>query len=112
MKVHEKLASLEEKILQVSESQRKFTEKALLLLSLSVKDIYSKEEAAAFLNLSPQYLYQLHHHGKLKAIKKEGQKKIYFRKRDLENYLLSQSDIEENEDSYEDFENEIIDNWK
>lgn len=111
MSLEKKLSSLEEKVLRLSKSQKQFTERALMLLSLSVKDIYSKEEAAAFLNLSPQYLYQLHHHGKLKAIKKKGQKKIYFRKSDLEEYL-SQSETDEHEESYDDFENEIVGNWQ
>ena len=54
-------------------------------------------------------------HGKLKAFKKKGQKKLYFRKEDLEAYLLSNSTEDENIDEnsdYDDFENEIVEKWK
>ncbi len=113
MSLQEKLSSLENKVTEMAKSQENFVKKALLLMSLSVKDIYSKEEAAAFLNLSPDYLYQLNHYGKLKAIKRKGQKKIYFRKIDLENYLLNQTTSERSEkEAYEAFEDDIKQAWK
>ena len=80
MKDQERLAALESQMSTLVNSQKEFTSKALQMLALGTKNIYSKEEAALFLNLDPDYLYQLKHHGKLKAYKKKGQKKIYFRK--------------------------------
>lgn len=113
MSLQEKLSNLENKVSEMAKSQEDFVKKALLLMSLNVKDIYSKEEAAVFLNLSPDYLYQLNHHGKLKAIKQRGQKKIYFRKTDLENYLLNQTTSERSEkEAYKAFEDDIKQAWK
>ena len=114
MKNQERLQLLEIQVSVLINSQKEFTSKALQLLSLSAKTIYSKEEAALFLNLDPDYLYQLKFHGKLKAYKKKGQKKIYFRKEDLEEYLISNSTSEDvnNNHYYEDFEEEIIEKWK
>ena len=114
MKNQERLQLLEIQVSVLINSQKEFTSKALQLLSLSAKTIYSKEEAALFLNLDPNYLYQLKFHGKLKAYKKKGQKKIYFRKEDLEEYLISNSTSEDvnNNHYYEDFEEEIIEKWK
>ena len=110
----ERLQLLEIQVSVLVSSQKEFTSKALQLLALSAKTIYSKEEAALFLNLDPDYLYQLKFHGKLKAYKKKGQKKIYFRKEDLEEYLISNSTSEDanNNHDYEDFEEEIIEKWK
>lgn len=107
----QKVSSLEKNIEEIANSQKKFTTTALQLLALSAKTIYSKEEAALFLNLEPDYLYQLKFHGKLRAFKKKGQKKIYFKKEDLENYLLVET---ENDDvnNYEEFESQITSNWK
>ena len=114
MKDQERLAALESQMSTLVNSQKEFTSKALQMLALGTKKIYSKEEAALFLNLDPDYLYQLKHHGKLKAYKKKGQKKIYFRKEDLEEYLISNSTSEDvnNNHYYEDFEEEIIEKWK
>lgn len=112
MKDQQRLVALENQISTLVNSQREFTSKALQMLALGTKNIYSKEEAALFLNLDPDYLYQLKHHGKLKAYKKKGQKKIYFRKEDLEAYLLGDT-IEESKDSnYDAFEQEILTRWK
>lgn len=111
MKDQERLQLLETQISTLVNSQKEFTSKALQMLALGTKNIYSKEEAALFLNLDPDYLYQLKHHGKLKAYRKKGQKKIYFKKEDLENYLLGES-IEESNDNYDDFEEEILRKWK
>ena len=114
MKDQERLQLLETQVSVLVNSQKEFTSKALQLLALSAKTIYSKEEAGLFLNLDPDYLYQLKFHGKLKAYKKKGQKKIYFRKEDLEEYLISNSTSEDanNNHDYEDFEEEIIEKWK
>lgn len=110
----ERLQLLEIQVSVLVNSQKEFTSKALQLLALSAKTIYSKEEAALFLNLDPDYLYQLKFHGKLKAYKKKGQKKIYFRKEDLEEYLISNSSSDDVEDSndYDDFEGDILEKWK
>ena len=110
MSTTEKLNSLENQITNLIASQNEFTTRALTLLSLSVKSIYSLSEAALFLNLEEKYLYQLKFHGKLKAHKKPNQKKLYFLKKDLEEYLISQST--EDQESIEDFENEIKSNWQ
>jgi len=99
--------SLEEHLISLVKAQTEFTSKALMILSLGVKNIYSKEEAALFLNLDPDYLYQLKFHNKIKAYKKKGQKKIYFKREDLEKYVLS-----DDEANCDDFEKEIIDKWK
>ncbi len=114
MKDQERLQLLETQVSVLVNSQKEFTSKALQLLALSAKTIYSKEEAALFLNLDPDYLYQLKFHGKLKAYKKKGQKKIYFRKEDLEEYLISNTASEDIEDSndYDDFEGDILEKWK
>ena len=114
MKDQERLQLLETQVSVLVNSQKEFTSKALQLLALSAKTIYSKEEAALFLNLDPDYLYQLKFHGKLKAYKKKGQKKIYFRKEDLEEYLISNSSSDDVEDSndYDDFEGDILEKWK
>ncbi len=108
----ERLVALEHQIATLTSSQKEFTSKALQMLALGAKTIYSKEEAALFLNLDPDYLYQLKHHGKLKAYKKKGQKKIYFKKEDLETYLLGDVLDETEDNSYDDFENEILKRWK
>lgn len=108
----EKFRLLETQVSALVNSQKEFTAKALQLLALSAKTIYSKEEAALFLNLDPDYLYQLKFHGKLKAYKKKGQKKIYFRREDLEAYLISNSSEEEVTDDYDEFEDEILNKWR
>ncbi|UCA58257.1 helix-turn-helix domain-containing protein [Chryseobacterium rhizoplanae] len=112
MKDQERLIALESQLVTLISAQKEFTAKALQMLALGTKTIYSKEEAALFLNLDPAYLYQLKHHGKLKAYKKKGQKKIYFKKEDLESYLLNEAVQEIEDDGYDDFEQEILDKWK
>lgn len=112
MKDQERLQQLETQISTLVNSQKEFTSKALQMLALGTKNIYSKEEAALFLNLDPDYLYQLKHHGKLRAYKKKGQKKIYFKKEDLEAYLLGEAIEESAVEDYDDFEAEILDKWK
>ena len=112
MKDQERLAALESQMSTLVNSQKEFTSKALQMLAPGPKKIFSKEEAALFLNLDPDYLYQLKHHGKLKAYKKKGQKKIYFRKEDLEAYLLGDNVEEIQNDDYDAFEQEILERWK
>ncbi|WP_449400472.1 hypothetical protein [Chryseobacterium wanjuense] len=48
MEPTEKNNSLEKQIIALIKTQTEFTAKALLILSLGVKNIYSKEEAALF----------------------------------------------------------------
>jgi len=86
------ISTLEDKIISLEKSQEEFTKKALLILSLGVKNIYSTEEAAAFLDLSPDYIYQLIHQKKLRPIKGSGKKKNYFRKKHLEDYLMNKGE--------------------
>ena len=111
MKDQERITELESQLTTLINAQKEFTVKALQMLALGTKTIYSKEEAALFLNLDPAYLYQLKHHGKLKAYKKKGQKKIYFKKEDLESYLLNEAVQEIEDDGYDDFEQEILNKW-
>ncbi|WP_406844649.1 helix-turn-helix domain-containing protein [Flavobacterium soyae] len=82
-----KIDRLELIILDLAKKQDAFIEKVLMKLSLSSKDIYSSEEAAEFLSIEVKYIYQLTHQRKIRYTKKKGQKKIYFRKVDLIDYL-------------------------
>jgi len=82
-----KLDQLELIIKELSKKQDAFIEKALIKLSLNSKEIYSSEEAAEFLSIDVKYIYQLTHQRKIRYSKKKGQKKIYFRKEDLLDYL-------------------------
>ena len=100
---------VEDRLLKLITLQENFNRQILNVLKLSTKKIYSVEEAALFLDLKPESLYQLRHHGKIKAQKKKGQKKIYFLKSDLEDYLLNEFHHEEVE--FEAFENEILQKW-
>jgi excisionase family DNA binding protein len=82
-----KFDRLELIIRDLVKNQEAFIEKALMKLSLNSKDIYSSEEAAEFLSIELKYIYQLTHQRKIRYSKKKGQKKIYFRKADLIDYL-------------------------
>lgn len=82
-----KLDQLELIIKELVKKQDVFIEKALMKLSLNSKEIYSSEEAAEFLSINVKYIYQLTHQRKIRYSKKKGQKKIYFRKEDLLDYL-------------------------
>ena len=82
-----KLDQLELIIKELVKKQDVFIEKALMKLSLNSKEIYSSEEAAEFLSIDVKYIYQLTHQRKIRYSKKKGQKKIYFRKEDLLDYL-------------------------
>ena len=82
-----KIDRLELIVLELAKKQDAFIKKALMKLSLNSKDVYSSEEAAEFLSIEVKYIYQLTHQRKIRYSKKKGQKKIYFRKTDLLDYL-------------------------
>ncbi|WP_177763078.1 helix-turn-helix domain-containing protein [Flavobacterium sp. I3-2] len=102
-----KLDRLESIVQELSKKQDAFIEKALMKLSLNSKDIYSSEEAAEFLSIEVKYIYQLTHQRKIRYSKKKGQKKIYFRKEDLLDYLNG-----EIMSTTEDLENAHASVWK
>ena len=70
---------IEEKLFSIENSIQK--------LSLSIKSILSVEEAAEFLNMKPSYLYKLTSDKKITFFKPLG-KLIYFKRSDLEAFLL------------------------
>ncbi|RTY67687.1 helix-turn-helix domain-containing protein [Flavobacterium sp. LB2P53] len=70
---------IEEKLFNIQNSISK--------LSLAVKTIFSVEEASAFLNLKPSYLYKLTSDKRIRFYKPNG-KLLYFKKEDLESFLL------------------------
>ncbi|KUJ60625.1 hypothetical protein AR687_16480 [Flavobacteriaceae bacterium CRH] len=82
-----KIDRLELIVMELAKKQDAFIKKALMKLSLNNKDVYSSEEAAEFLSIEVKYIYQLTHQRKIRYSKKKGQKKIYFRKADLLDYL-------------------------
>ena len=82
-----KIDRLELIVMELAKKQDAFIKKALMKLSLNSKDVYSSEEAAEFLSIEVKYIYQLTHQRKIRYSKKKGQKKIYFRKADLLDYL-------------------------
>lgn len=82
-----KIDRLELIVMELAKKQDAFIKKALMKLSLNSKDVYSSEEAAEFLSIEVKYIYQLTHQRKIRYSKKKGQKKIYFRKVDLLDYL-------------------------
>ncbi|MCC9062072.1 helix-turn-helix domain-containing protein [Flavobacterium piscisymbiosum] len=82
-----KIDRLELIVLELAKKQDAFIKTALMKLSLNSKDVYSSEEAAEFLSIEVKYIYQLTHQRKIRYSKKKGQKKIYFRKADLLDYL-------------------------
>lgn len=70
---------IEEKLFSIENSIQK--------LSLAVKPILSAEEAAEFLSMKTSYLYKLTSGRKLTFSRPNG-KLIYFRRSDLEDFLL------------------------
>lgn len=82
-----KIDRLESIILELAKKQDDFISKALIKLSLNSKEIYSALEAAEFLSIDVKYLYQITHQKRIRYSKKIGQKKIYFKKEDLLDYL-------------------------
>ena len=89
---------IEEKLFNIENSISK--------LSIAVKTILSAEEAAEFLGLKPSYLYKLTKNKKIKFFKPQG-KLIYFRKEDLEAFLLRNPS-----ESSDIFESEVFNHWK
>lgn len=102
-----KINSLELTILMMIEKQNSFFNQALSNLSLNNKEFYSRNEAAKFLNLDPDYIYQLVHHGKLKKINNPNNSKLYFRKSDLVDYIVGHKNVND----VEDFESEVLNKW-
>lgn len=89
---------IEEKLFNIENSISK--------LNIAVKTILNTEEASEFLGLKPSYVYKLTSEKKIKFFKPSG-KLIYFKKEDLENFLLQNpSDIIPTEDS------NTINHWK
>ena len=70
---------IEEKLFSIENSISK--------LSIAVKTILTAEEASEFLGLKPSYLYKLTSDKKIRFFKPLG-KLIYFKKEDLETFLL------------------------
>ncbi|MCA4809588.1 MULTISPECIES: helix-turn-helix domain-containing protein [Empedobacter] len=101
-----KINSLELTILMMLEKQNEFYDQALMKLSINNKEYYSRDEAAEFLNLEPDYIYQLVHQGRLKKVDNPNNKKLYFRKSDLIDYITGKSEIKS-----ETIEEEILNNW-
>jgi len=89
---------IEEKLFQIENSISK--------LNIAVKTILSSEEAAIFLGLTPSYLYKLTSSRKIKFYKPLG-KLNYFKKEDLEQFLLQNPS-----DSSDKIESEIFKHWK
>lgn len=73
-------------ILQIQEKLFNI-ENSLSKLNLAVKTILSTEEAAEFLGIKPSYLYKLTSCKKIRYFKPQG-KLLYFKKEDLETFLL------------------------
>jgi len=82
-----KIERLEEIVQEMVKKQDEFFNKALIKLSMSSKEFYSVEDAAEFLSLEPKYIHQLTFYKKIRYYKKKGQKKVYFKKEDLIEYL-------------------------
>lgn len=110
--IKQRFDSIESKLDLFLKEQEEFSRKTLLKLSFGSKEIFTQHEAAEFLGLSPKYLDQLTHHGKLKFLKRKGQKFKYFRKKDLEEYLVGNQKFDPEEDGENDLEKEIISNWQ
>lgn len=87
--INQKLDKMEKELFHLRSSLQEFTKKALLLQSVGTKDILSNEEAAVFLDLTPDYIYQLVHRGKITPIGGRRRGKSYFKKSDLKAYLLA-----------------------
>ncbi|WP_185290423.1 helix-turn-helix domain-containing protein [Chryseobacterium lactis] len=105
-KITQRFDFLESKLDLLFKEQEEFSKKMLLKLSLNTKRLFTKPEAAEFLGLNEKYLDQLTHQKKLKFLKRKGQKFKYFRKEDLEEYILGTGT--EADDDFEGFENDIL----
>lgn len=89
------------KLEHLTQTQEEFYQKHFLALSTANKTILTQEEAAAYIGHKSSYLNQLTHHGRLKFIKRQGQKSKYFLKKDLEAYMVGNVDSGENPDELE-----------
>lgn len=103
-----KINSLELTLLMMIEKQNSFFDQALSKITLNNKEFYSRDEAAQFLNLDPDYIYQLVHQGRLKKIDNPNNKKLYFHKSDLIEYITGKAD---KVDRLNEFENEVLERW-
>lgn len=56
---------------------------------LQSKDIYNMDEASLFLGVTKCYLYELVRKKKIKYFKSGGGKLTYFKREDLENWMLA-----------------------
>ncbi|MGV0966960.1 helix-turn-helix domain-containing protein [Empedobacter falsenii] len=106
LKTYTKINSLELTILMMLEKQNEFYNQALMKLSMNNKEYYSRDEAAQFLNLEPDYIYQLVHQGRLKKVNNPSNKKLYFKRSDLVEYITGNS-----KEGLDTFEEEILEKW-
>lgn len=60
------------------------------LLSIQAKDILNAEEASEFLGLKKSYLYKMCQANEIPHFRSKGGKKIYFKRSDLEDWMLYQ----------------------
>lgn len=81
-------------------------ENSLSKLSIAVKTILSVEEASEFIGMKTSYLYKLTSDKKIRFFKPQG-KLIYFKKEDLEAFLLRNV----SETVYEE-ESQSLQHWK
>lgn len=81
-------------------------QESLKQLKSQTKEILNPDEASDFLSIRKSYLYKLTSSNKITYFRPEG-KLIYFRKTDLEKFLLRNQ-----QPSQEDFEDEIQRHWK
>ncbi len=107
LSINQRFDFLESKFDLLFKEQEEFSRRVLLKLSLTTKQLFTKPEAADFLGLNEKYVDQLTHQKKLKFIKRKGQKFKYFRKEDLEDYILGNNE-ESEDDDFEGFENDIL----
>lgn len=56
---------------------------------IGFKEILSVDEAAIFMNLSRSYIYKLCQCSEIKHFRSKGGKNIYFRKKDLSEWMLA-----------------------
>ncbi|MCR9065892.1 MAG: helix-turn-helix domain-containing protein [Cytophagales bacterium] len=62
-------------------------EELILRQTIASKSVLTVDEASVYLDLKPNYIYKLTHR-KIIPYHKPGGKKIYFRKNDLDQFLL------------------------
>lgn len=81
-------------------------QESLKQLKSQTKEILNPDEASDFLSIRKSYLYKLTSANKITYFRPEG-KLIYFRKSDLEKFLLRNQQL-----SHEDFEEDMQRNWE